>query len=103
MKAKLYEYSNGQGGRWFSDNHIHDYEGRGCWEIEVEIPDVFEPYFNDVGNICLKYDGFPYFITECLAKNTEFPKLRFCMPGGKEKCYALKVLSRTEKSTALYI
>ena len=104
MKAILYEYVDGNGNVSYSDSFHRDYDGRGCWELEVEIPDRLNPYISDFGYVCINPDnGFRCHINEILVKNREAPEISWYEYSKRQHYERLKVYSRKERSTALYL
>lgn len=102
MKTVLYEYVNGNGTTSYSDSFRRDYEGRGCWELEIEIPDRLNPYTAESGYVCINPgNSFIFHIDEILAKNKEHPEISWYEYSGRKHYERLKVYSRKERSTAL--
>lgn len=104
MKTKIYEYSDGNGNSKFSPFHVLDESGRGCWELEVDIPDFLNPYETAYGEIAMEPKNcFVSLLNEALISNSGKPCLSLKTENGSEKYYNLSVCSRTEKSTAMYL
>ena len=104
MKTKIYEYSDGNGNSKFSPFHVLDEGGRGCWELEVDIPDFLNPYETVSGEIAMEPENcFASLLSEALISNSGKPCLSLATENGSEKYYNLSVDSRTEKSTAMYL
>lgn len=104
MKTKIYEYSDGYGNTRFWDTLVLDESGSGCWELEVEIPDYLHPYIAQSGRTAFEPDNsFPQGLGESLASNNGRPCIKWITGNGKQKYHTLSVLSRTEKSTAMYL
>ena len=103
MRLKIYEYHNGINGTYFSDNFVRDFEARGCFELEVEIPDSMNPYITVSDNIAIDHDGHRFMLNEILTSKDGDPCISWFVISGIKKVEKLKVYSREEKSTAMYL
>lgn len=101
--AKIYEYSNGQGGVSYSDIHVCGFDGRGCWELEVEIPEWMSAYHNDAGEILIEdKDGVRWLLRELLVHGKgDAPVIALPSMDESVRYISLRVLSRRERSTAI--
>lgn len=94
----------GEGHSRFSPYHVLDEGGRGCWELEVDIPDILGPYKTASGTVAIEPgDGFAYLLDEVLSTSNGQPCLSVMGRDDMEKHYILKVLSRMERSTSMYL
>ncbi len=108
MTTKIYEYTNTTPTEayitTFKPTLIRDHNGRGCWELEVEIPEELNPYETATGEICIEPEkGWKYSLLETLKTQKGKPVITWDSKTGEKKIKILKVKSRTEKSTAIYI
>lgn len=108
MKTKIYEYTNttstGAYVTTFKPTLIRDNGGRGCWELEVDIPEELNPYETATGEICIEPEkGWKYSLLETLRTQREKPAIVWYTRTGEKKVRFLKIESRTEKSTAMYL
>ena len=104
MKTKIYEYSDGNGNSHFSPFHVIEQGGRGCWELEVDIPDYLNPYETVTGEIAIEPENcFTSGLNESLISKNGKPFIAFITKNGGEKYYAIHVFSRKEKSTSMYL
>lgn len=103
MRSKIYEYHNDINGTCFSDNFVRDYDGRGCFELEVEIPDNLNPYITVSDNIVVEYNNNKFMLNEILTSKDDEPCISWFVISGVRKVEKLKVYSRKEKSTSMYL
>lgn len=108
MKTKIYEYTNttptGAYVRTFKPTLIRDNGGRGCWELKVEIPEELNPYETATGEIYIEPEkSWKYSLLESLKTKREKPAIVWYTRTGEKKVKFLKIESRTEKSTAMYL
>ena len=107
MTTKIYEDVNttpsGSYKTIFKEKLIRDYDGRGCWELEVEIPDWLNPYTTELGEVCITSGRWSYSLSEILKAQGEKPAIAWCDESGNKHDAILKVKSRTACSAALYL
>ena len=91
--------------RKFSPFHVLDESGRGCWEIETEIPDSLNPYETECFGIAIQPEpSYREFLMDVLFSDKEGePWIKWTTENGGVRKYKLPVKSRIEKSTAMYI
>lgn len=107
MITKIYEYTNatptGAYITTFKPMLIRDYDGRGCRELEVDIPDELTPYTTEPGEVCIVSGRWSYSLSEILKAQGEKPAIAWCDESGNKHDVILKVKSRTACNTALYL
>lgn len=103
MKAKIYEYRDNVNGTCFSDNFVRDYGGRGCFELDVEIPDNLDPYITVSDNIAIEYNGIRFMLNDVLITKNGDPYISLTISSTFTMNEKLHVYNREEKSTAMYL
>ena len=96
MRTVIYEYGNHIKGITFSENLIKNIDGRGCFKLDVEISDKFNPYTTSLGTTAVEINGSKYMLNEVLGSNKGMPGM--ILPNGDLR---LKVYSRKSVNTEM--
>lgn len=101
MRINIYEYPDGTN-RFFKDTLVRDYDGTGCWELEVEMPDILNPYPLKMGGFAIEPPkGFSEMLSDCLSNENGKPHIKWTDEFNETHSCLLKILSRKERSTSL--